>query len=146
MHAKDFGKKAGLSGSHAAISVYRWERGKLKLSNKTLAGIKKLFFSKRLISVMEILGNAIAEIEDVPEKLDLTFYPNEDTYKYFHGDEAPPFLLYQETNQKIINILQKLGVSVSLLEVNKLIYTRWLENRELKDNQETRTMFISNYA
>lgn len=144
MESKDFARKAGLKGSYAQGSVYRWEHDLLKPSAASLASIKRMFYSKKLSSVMQVLSDAIAEIDDIPGKIDLVFYPDEDTYQYFHGEKALPFSLYQETNKKIINVLKKLGVSVSLEEINKLIYTKWIENKGLEDNQQSRTLFITN--
>ena len=144
MNKIDFAKKAELRGASARGSVYRWEREILNPSPRALFNIKKMFYSKKLSSVMQVLSDKMAEIDDIPEKIDLVFYPDEDTYQYFYGEKALSFSLYEETNKKIINLLRKLGVSVSLEEMNKSIYTKWIENKGLEDNQQSRTLFVSN--
>ena len=146
MSAKDFAKKAGLLGKYGAVSVYRWERGTVTGLNKLLPNIKKMVFANRLTSVMYILTNIMGEIEGIPEKIDFIIYPDEGIYNYFNGAEALPFILYQETNNKVIDLIKKLGIAVSFFEVTKETYTRWLENRKLPDTRENRVMFIGNYG
>ncbi len=144
MNKNNFAEKAGLKGSYARGSVYRWERDLLHPSATTVSNIRKLFFSSKLVSAMQIVAYAMAEIKDIPKKIDLTFYADEEAYRYFHGDDAPPFWLFQETNREVVELIKKLGIAVSLLEISKTIYEKWLQNREIEDNPQNRTMFIGN--
>ena len=142
MHAKDFAKKAGLKGERAQGSVYRWERDLLNPSATTVSNIRKLFFSSKLVSAMQIVAYAMAEIKDIPKKIDLTFYADEEAYRYFHGDDASPFWLFQETNREVVELIKKLGIAVSLLEITKPLYEKWLQNQELEDSPQNRTAFV----
>lgn len=146
MSAKDFAKKAGLLGKYGAVSVYRWESGTVTGPDKLLPNIKKMIFGKRLASVMNVLTNIMAEIEVIPEKIDFIVYPNEAIYQYFNGEEALPFVLYQEANNKIIDLIKNLGIVASLFEINQEIYLRWLQNRNLPDTKENRVVFVENYG
>lgn len=145
MTAKDFAKKAGLS-KHGAVSIYRWESGTVTGPDKLWPNIKKMIFGKRLASVMNVLTNIMADIERIPEKIDFIVYPTEAIYQYFNGEEALPFVLYQEANNKIIDLIKNLGIAVSLFEINPEIYLRWLQNRSLQDTKKNRLLFVENYG
>ena len=91
---------------------------------------------------MQIVAYAMAEIKDIPKKIDLTFYADEEAYRYFHGDDAPTFWLFPETNREVVELIKKLGIAVSLLEITKPLYEKWLQNQELEDSPQNRTAFV----
>lgn len=131
---------AEFHGVKSVRTIKRWEKGDSFISEIACDKIMSLF-----AQINAVIETAIEKWEDNPIAVVLIIYPDECYKKFVVGIGDLPNSIHRTMIERVYCNLKSKGAEVDIVKFNPQVYMIWLADKGLKDSQDVRSMWASEY-